>query len=211
MGEIQAAPSPYDPATPDWVNLRLQCYLAEYQALMVRGTSYLTLEFSSWVLMAGVLGAVLTVWDSARSTPRDLLVWGAFALLQIITCFALNTLYEHYQSIVYIERQLQPKVAALVCRRYPFGYERYIGRLRPSSQPFWYDAAPAFGAFLVHIAIVCFRFGVWNKPWEYYELGVNFVLSCAVAWGTIRMVKVRRQLTLSAKRSPKRLLAKRGT
>ena len=31
MGETPATLPPYDPANPDWVDLRLQCYLAEYR------------------------------------------------------------------------------------------------------------------------------------------------------------------------------------
>ena len=186
---------PSESSDPQRLNLALQLHISEYQALTYRGTSWLALESGIWALMGVIVSLIPTVW--AKDIPHDIVEWGAFALIQILLFVWANMMYEHYSSIHYLETELRPLVADLVGPTVAFWqYETYIDNKRPKSQPFWYEAAPAFGVFLIHAAIISYNLPLW--PWpkrEFVEIGVNLILSFAYVWGSIRTVKVRRHLT----------------
>jgi len=175
---------------PHLQNMVLQLHIAEYQALTSRATNWLTLLSGVWVLMAVFITLLPSIWSIV---PHVVIVWGALAVLQLMLIFWSQLLYEQYTSVRYIEGKLRCLVAELVGLAPFWQYETYVRSQRPKTQPMWYEAAPAYGIFLLGILIVCCRTPLgWG---EYVGLAANLAVFYLFLCSLIRAVRVRRKLT----------------
>ena len=170
--------------------LLLNLHIAEYSALMARATNWLTLESGIWLLMVGFVAILPNLWNSL---PQHLIVWGSFGVLLIMLFVWSNMTYDHYTSVRYIEHELRSSIIGVIGPARFWRYEAFIAPTRPKNQPFWFEAAPAFGSFGVLAALAAYRFPR-RQPWDYIEFGIDLLLWCFYLWFTLRMVKVRQDL-----------------
>jgi hypothetical protein len=108
------------PLVPELVSI----HLAEYEALMMRNTYWITLQFALYTVGVIFVAMVLQI-------PRTVLsknsVWWLTALgLQAIAATWQQTWFEILDAIKYIEERLRPQVVGLVGRRYFWGFDSYV-------------------------------------------------------------------------------------
>jgi hypothetical protein len=102
---------------------QLQVHLYEYNALATRLTYWITLQYATYALAAGSLGFIAQAWGHIE--PR--LLACASLLIQLILLWALvQTTYEIYTYVVYIETDLRPRISRLVDSHCFWRFEKFL-------------------------------------------------------------------------------------
>ena len=172
----------------------LQLHLAEYQSLMARGTTFLTLEPGIWVLVALLLSFLPSYW---KVMPHYIVIWGALAGVQILVIVLQNTLHDHYVSVQYIDNCLLSKVASLVGTNQFWKYESFLAKHRPKSQPWYFELFPTIVLVAIVVATGLVRLLVYQhtiSEWLFFS--INIIISTVLIIISIRMMKVRKHLSV---------------
>jgi len=96
---------------PDVARARLDVHLAEYEALTMRVTYWITLQYATYAIAAGYLGFVVQAW---RVVPSVTLAWASMFVLQLLAWAFLHTTYEIFTNVDYVEKHLKVKIKPLV-------------------------------------------------------------------------------------------------
>ncbi len=124
MPEIQPG---HPPPVAGVTQSQLDAHLAEYAALTMRTTYWLTLQYAIY----GIAGAYVGFAVQARnSIPIGSLVWASLLVLQLLGWGMLQTQYEIFINVDYLENHLKPKVAQLVGDGCCWGFEPFLAKRR---------------------------------------------------------------------------------
>ena len=135
-----------------------QLHIAEYEALATRNSYLITLQYS--LLPAAVLIVTLfaQMW-SANKDHNELLVWAVYASLLMVGIVWVDTLWEIYNNVWYVERELKPLISKLC------GINCFLGLRAASSSTTRHEAydvgtrtpclgrRPVFRGLLPHLAV----------------------------------------------------------
>jgi hypothetical protein len=145
----------------------LQLCIAEYQMLTTRNTSWITLQYAVYTLMAVYLGLVVQAWSAQSSLSHVTLIWLSAIILQILIWASLETGCEQYSNIIYMERDLRIRIEHLVGHRTFWGYEQYMSSSRTRGQDRWewkWGIAILVGFYLACIFCAAIFYGS-GYPW----------------------------------------------
>lgn len=148
----------------------LDVHLAEYNALTMRNTYWITLQY----VVYGIAGAYLGCAAEAAANnniPLVPLMWVSGLVLQVLAWGLLQIQYEIFNNVEYLERRLKPAVKKLIGSREVWGYEPFLADQR--AQPFarfeWkYSLLVLF--LFVFVCIVGFiAWNVWRGHWTRWD------------------------------------------
>lgn len=170
-------------------------HIAEYEALMTRNSYLMTLQYS--LLPAAVLIITLFVpmWSAGKRDQNEMLIWAIYALLLIVGIVWTDTLWEIYNNVWYMERELKPLISHLCGSTAFWGYERHLGRLRGPKPALWELAQPVLAGLLFAVAV----FLTWPlsstlpfKQWKYAAAVFTVLLNARLWWRSIGAIRLRR-------------------
>src|SRR5947209_15880088 len=88
---------------PGLMNIVAQAHLNEYQALTMRNTYWITLQFACWPILLLYVALVAQVWNVLN---KSLLIWGSGVIVQVVILTWYQCGHEMYNNVVYMESQL---------------------------------------------------------------------------------------------------------
>jgi hypothetical protein len=135
----------------------VQAHLNEYQALTMRNTYWITLQYACWPIVLLYAALVAQVWSSFN---HGLLIWVSFVIIQAAVLAWYQAGYEIYRNVVYMETRLRPQLQAIVGSSEFWGYEPYLGQQR-GSHPQSYEILPVLGGVLLYLLLTWYR-----CPWS---------------------------------------------
>jgi hypothetical protein len=150
----------------DNLSYLLQLHIAEYNALTMRNTYWITLQYALWPILLIFLGFVA---QARPSIPLEYIIWGSAIVIQIIMLSYYAAQYEQYNNVWYIEHELRPAINSLILLNSFWGYEPYVNSHR-GLNPLWWESLPAVLA-LVTICITCF----YRFPWSIGDFAFLFI------------------------------------
>lgn len=108
---------------------RLDLHLAEYNALTMRNTYWITLQYAVYAIAGAYVGLAF----QARSTvPFDTLLWGSAMVLLLLAWGLLQIQYEIFSNVEYLETKLKPKILELIPGHRCWDYESFLAERRSS-------------------------------------------------------------------------------
>jgi hypothetical protein len=167
----------------------LQAHVNEYQALTMRNTYWITLQFACWPIM---LLFVALVAQLSHLVNRELLIWGSSIVVQVVVLTWYQAAHEMYSNVIYMETRLRDQMQRLIGAGDFWGYENYL-REKRGRRPLWSEVYPAIGCLAAYSAIA---FSTW--PWSLGDvIGVifNFVVLAGVLSQCVNLVKMRERFT----------------
>jgi hypothetical protein len=178
--------------------LRLQVYIAEYQAMMVRVNWFMSLQTTCWLALPTFLTFVAAV---GKDIDPVLIQWGAATVVEMLIFLNLVSLDEVYKHLLYIETNLKPQLAGF--SHMPlnsfFGWERYVRAKGKAGDPSVFDTAPpgvALVTFFIATSLTLSRTD--SGKWPSY----GDILGLALASGALILVGF---VTVHARKSRRRL------
>jgi hypothetical protein len=150
---------PIKPGSGDAIHSPLDVHIAEYAALTMRNTNWITLQYAIYALAAAYLSFVIQA-KSSLATGR--LVWVSLLVLQMLAWAMLQTQFEIFVNVAYLERHLKPKVQKLIGGSACWEYETFIGQRRAS--------------------------GFTRFEWRFGLLGFFLLVASGVAWLVYRTI-----------------------
>jgi len=169
-----------------------QLHIAEYEALMTRNSNIMTLQFS--LLPAAVLIVALFagMW-SMNWDHNELIIWAVYTSLLVVSIVWTGTLWEIYNNVSYVERELKPLISDLCGSTAFWKYERHQARLRGTNPLPWELAQPILAGVLFAAAVFLtwpftsnLRFKQWKYPASLFTLLLNKVL-WSLTFASIRL------------------------
>lgn len=112
----------------------IQLHVAEYQALTMRNTYWITMQYFLWPILIGLIGLINQLHNPFDPTLR---IWGFAVVGQIVVVAYYAATLEQYSNVHYIETKLKPSISALVGADSFWGYERYLKASRPFAPWLW--------------------------------------------------------------------------
>src|ERR1035437_6076449 len=106
---------------------RVDLHIAEYEALTMRNTYWITLQYAIYALGAAYLGFVV---QARNSVPTGTLIWASLLALQLLAWAMLQTQFEIFANVAYLERHLKPKVQELIGNSPCWEYEVFMAQRR---------------------------------------------------------------------------------
>lgn len=171
----------------------LHCHVAEYAALTMRNTYWLTLQFAVWSIVLIYVTAAVFLWGKV---DQAFLLWGSAAIVQVAVLHWFHCGQEMYINVRYLESTLRPKVRELVGAQDVWGYEEFLARHRgPAPKVFetWPVALCVLGLALI---------GKAQYPWatiaDCVGIVVNAVLLVGMVYGCVALVQTRHRFWQSA-------------
>lgn len=171
----------------------LSLHVAEYEQLMTRNTYVIACQFSLAPLVLILLGLVVQGWLQSNRTIRgSILLWVGINLGLFISMIWADALWDMYNNIRYIQRELKIRVATVVGTAEFWDYETYQARLRGRSLLPWEWVVPAIGVVLLTALLIL----VWpHGYWEYLLSGLSIVLFARLIIRAYGAVKIRREFS----------------
>ena len=181
----------------------LQVYLAEYHALTMRNTYWITLQYALLPILGAALAVLAQMWGQfdkspASSTPAHrVMIWVAMVIINVVIFAHAAVGWESYNNVVYLENHLRPRIVALLrsiddaSKNAALGYEKYQKKRRGKGVKSW----ELLGA-IVSVALLAWGiafFGYFH-PWttvEWVAVPFNAVLLISVILVTFKMVRRR--------------------
>jgi len=152
-------------------DIALQLCIAEYEAMIGKVNLWITLQFTIVSLVLLTLSILAQLWP--RVELRHVL-WLAAVVVGLAGVYYLNVKLDGLRAVLYTEKNLRPRAAALLRSQNVFGWERFLKRVRPPANrsesvnnPALIVTALPF-AILSHQALLC----AWDR-WDW----------CAIATG----------------------------
>lgn len=141
----------------------IDLHLAEYQTLADRATNYIVGGTIVWPLMVSFLGFLVTVWEHLtpdRSTEYGffILVWCGALGIQLALILWTYLVCEQYKLVLYIEKELRPRICSLVQSDDFWLIERKLRKHTSVNK--WFELMTEFWVFLGIVIIVLFRYSV---------------------------------------------------
>lgn len=173
-------------------DLALQVHLAEYAALTMRNTYWITLQFAAWPILLLYWAFAASMWDTV---DRTVLLWVTGLITQQVVLNWCQAGYEIYNNAKYIEHELRPLVRSLVQVDGFWGYEPFLKSQRTTG-PMWFECWPALGSAAALALLV-----YYTRPWsigDWLGAGLNFCFLAAVVVRTKMLVKARLAISESA-------------
>jgi hypothetical protein len=132
---------------------RLLAHLAEYSALTMRDTYWITLCNALWPL--SVLALTLMAQAPAHTHLQyQLRTWIAVAAVQVIVLSFFGITAEAYNNVRYLECELRPRILDITVDTAVWAYETYLARQRPP-RPMVSEVAPAL------LSAIALSLGIW--------------------------------------------------
>lgn len=156
-------------------------HIAEYQAITMRNTYWITLQWAVYPILVVYIGAAIQLWKPETSLTS---LFGSSAImLQLLAIAWLHTVSEQFNNLLYLERYLRPEIARLVGTPEFWHYEPHLARSREQTTP---KLEWKYGAATLSLAIVA-SFGVLT----YYVLSAAAEVWAKVApWLILNVVVV---------------------
>jgi hypothetical protein len=174
-------------------------HVAEYEALMTRNTYLMTLQFSLLPVAALIISFVAPMWSHNHDHNR-LLVWGIYGMLLTIAVIWSDTLWEMYNNVVYLEKELKPLVRQAAGRGAFWMYEPFLARLRGHGLMLWELALPLVSMILWSGTVwkVLPFDSTWPFPrWQYCACALAGALNWRLFQRTLDAIKLRRRFSAS--------------
>jgi len=153
-GVPPAPPTGLTPPSGNSNNPLLDVHLAEYSALTNRVTYFITLQYLTYSIAAVVLTLVAQVWGS-NNLSRQLVSWGGFLLFLLLVWAWTYTVWEIFNTAVYLEGDLRQRIARLVRDDAFWGWESYLAAQRAKG----YDRYEWTYGLFVLLIVAIFVFG----------------------------------------------------
>ena len=168
---------------------QLDLHLAEYEALTTRATNYIVMGTIIWPLMVSFVGFLAVVWE--HLTPDQSCEYGFFIVIwcgtlgiQLALILWTFLVCEQYKLVLYIEKELRPRVSNLVGDENFWLYERKL-RKQPRINK-WFELTTDFWIFIFILAVVIFRLITSHEfvYWDWIGLSLNLaVFGVLLFWG----------------------------
>jgi hypothetical protein len=173
----------------------IQAHLNEYQALTMRNTYWITLQFACWptILLYLTLGAQL--WNLV---DHLFLIWTSGAIVQLAIMIWQRAAYEIYNNTVYMETTLRHQIQSLIEDHADFwGYERYLHG-RQKKGPLWHEAWPALLCLLGYLYCLLYHrpklpIKEWTIP-NWTGISLNFFMLVAIFIQHAQLIKIRARI-----------------
>jgi hypothetical protein len=169
--------------------LELQVHLAEYNALTMRNTYWITLQYACWPILLLFWSCAVPLWDKV---PQTLFVWICGGVTQAVVASWCEAGHEIYSNATYIEHKLRPKIQLLLGVDQFWGYEPFL-KVQRGNAPLWYEYWPML-ALAALLALLIF----YKRPWcpgDWLGLALYSTVLAVVVQRTARLVKERRRIT----------------
>src|ERR1017187_2268802 len=180
----------------------LDVHLAEYNALTMRNTYWITLQYAGYAIAGAYVGFAV----QARNTvPFDTLWWGSAMGPFLLGWGILQIQYEIFNNVEYMETRLKPKIMKLVGGQACWDYEPFLAQRR--AQGFvrfeWkYGLLVVFIFVLILIAaliIWTIEIGPWTR-WDTDWLCADLYVGALVFGRVLSNAEVRRRMIAPEKR-----------
>jgi|ERR1041385_1058644 FtsH-binding integral membrane protein len=112
--------------------IALQLCTAEYQAMMAKVHSWISLQFTIVSLVLVTLTILAQLWPRV---PFVHLAWLAAVVIGLAGIYYLNVKLDGLRAVLYVEQNLRPRAAALLQSQNVFMWEHFLKRLRPAKNP----------------------------------------------------------------------------
>lgn len=156
----------------------IQLHIAEYQALTMRNTYWITLQYFLWPILIGFIGLATQLPNPFDPTLR---IWGVVVVAQVVVVAYYASTLEQYTNVRYIETELKPSISALVGADSFWGYERYLAASRPFHPLFW-EIWPLVLSFICVVLPIAIRWYLLFPPkWAHWGAAAFDCILCAVA------------------------------
>jgi hypothetical protein len=175
----------------------LQGHLAEYQAITLRNTYWLTLQYALFPILGAGLAVLAQMWDHFDKNPaiftqaHRITVWLAVTIINVVIIAHTEVGWESYNNVVYLENHLRPKITKLLRDMDILGYESYLREQRGRGPKWWEIPGPIVSFALLLGGLALFGFVYPLSPVEWAALPVNFFLAIMIAKVTFKMVRRR--------------------
>jgi hypothetical protein len=172
--------------------LLAEAHLAEYSAITVRLSTWITLQYAIYA----VAGAAVAALASSSLCDRSR-IWIAFILLQLLVWAWLQTACEIFIHVLYIEEELKAKVASLAHNHNFWGYEPYLNKIRGKGfVKIEWTAGLAMGYVILLVGAAWL---VWNatRPWgliDSFWVALIVYLSAMVGFKLHQMEGLQRRM-----------------
>ena len=144
---------------------------AEYSTFMARVSSWQRLQYAAWPILIGAVALVVRI----DSIPPQYRWWAALTSFLLVYVAYQGTMVDMLFSVLFIERDLRPRVGELVDTEDFWIYERVRERSFPSN-PAWSMWWPIVIAFSV-IGLVSGAVYSWYKPhwldWVFFVIALT--------------------------------------
>jgi uncharacterized membrane protein len=174
----------------------LDVHLAEYNALTMRNTYWITLQYAVYAIAGAYIGFAV----QARATiPFDTLMWGSALALLLLGWGILQIQYEIFNNVEYMETKLKPKVMALIGGRTCWEYESFLAELRARGflRFEWKYALLIIFIFVLMLVgaliIWTIEIGTWTR-WDTAWLCADVYVGALVFGRALQNAKVRRRM-----------------
>jgi hypothetical protein len=194
MHEVPQTNEPKPSGDPELIKRRLDVHLAEYSALTMRITYWITIQYVIYGLAAAYLGFAV---QAAGKVKLATLVWTSGLVLLLLAWALLQTQWEIFTYVKYIEKQLKPKIEPLVLDGTFWEFESFMADLRTKGFVNFEWQYGMVGFFLLAIAavlwmvLVVFKQYSW-APADYAWAAANLYVGALVvgkAWHNQRLQK----------------------
>ncbi len=174
--------------------LKLQAHLYEYATLTNRITYWIYLQYAVYGFAAASLGFVATAWGHLEIQYQ---AWACLLILQFILWGLLQTNFEIYAIVVYLETSLKNQVGALLGDSTVWNYENYMVTLRKNkfiSYEQNLGLFPVFGIGIGTAGLLIIR-DLWLN-WRIHWASSAVWFGCCLYVGTMTYLKWRAVLHL---------------
>jgi hypothetical protein len=169
----------------------IQLHIAEYQALTMRNTYWITMQYFLWPILIGLIGLVTQLHNPFDPALR---IWGIAIVIEVVVVAYYAATLEQYSNVRYIETELKPSISVLVGPESFWGYEPYLKASRPFPAWLWemWPLLLLFGCIVFPIGkrwsflflLTWGNWGHWAAALSDCALGGFAIIS---AWKAIRL------------------------
>jgi hypothetical protein len=157
----------------------LSVYVAEYNALTARGTTFITLGVAVCSIIPLYLAFVGAMWPYVTSKPHgmSILVWASLLVIQVVFLFAVQLQDEQYKIILYIETVLRRRVRKMLESDNFWEYEGFLRAQRsPLPGATWWEHSASLGTLIIVIIVVMtFRYLTPFSKWDAMGVGLDLL------------------------------------
>ena len=167
----------------------IDLHIAEYNTLTTRCTYFLNIQNILLTALIAWMVVIGTIWNSKA---EYILIWGFLFGCHIIALINVNFSYEQYNMIRYIERELKPKINALVNNEAFWNYEPYLEKERKKNNK-WinvFEYSAVVLSLLIIVTIGIYRFRHW-VGFDILGLLLNLLLSALLFVKTRQTINIR--------------------
>ena len=180
----------------------LDVHLAEYNALTMRNTYWITLQYAVYAIAGAYVGFAV----QARNTvPFDTLMWGSAMVLLLLGWGILQIQYEIFNNVEYMGTRLKPKIMKLVGGQTCWDYEPFLAQRRATGfvrfeWKYGLLVIFVFALILIGALIIwTIEIGPWTR-WDTGWLCADLYVGAVVFGRVFSNAEVRRRMIAPEKR-----------